>query len=110
VAALLWAAVGLGAMTVLLDALTDAPGASWVQIVARPWICAQVVAMPAVAGILGIAEGWLAIPGSRQWFPRTPTRRPLSTAQAIEILGGYDLTGPGLLEARRLNPLGERTR
>jgi len=75
-----------------------------------PWLCVQVAAIPVVAGLYGVAEGWLAVPRSDQWWPLTPPQRPLSAADAAEILGGYDLTGPGLLDAQRLNTPGERSR
>jgi hypothetical protein len=60
--------------------------------------------------VYGIAEGWLAVPGSAQWWPLTPPRRPITTADAATILGGYDITGPALFDARRLHQPGERSR
>ncbi|WP_018604174.1 hypothetical protein [Mycobacterium sp. 155] len=110
IAVLLWAAAGLGAVIVVLSLLVYQPGASFGQVAVMPWICVQFAAVFAVAGVLGIAEGWLAVAASRLWFPRTPARHELTGAQADDILGGYDLTGPGLLDARRLNTPGERTR
>jgi hypothetical protein len=63
-----------------------------------------------VAGVYGLAEGWLAVPGSNQWWPHTPPKQPLSAEDAATILGGYDITGPALLDVRRLNEPGERSR
>ncbi|MDT5347850.1 MAG: hypothetical protein QOH91_1137, partial [Mycobacterium sp.] len=44
------------------------------------------------------------------WWPLTPPKRPLSVEDAAAILGGYDVTGPALLDAQRLNEPGERSR
>jgi hypothetical protein len=110
VAALLWSGAGLGLLTTLLCQAVYDPAGSLGQVVLLPWGCVQLAAVPAVAGLYGIAEGWLAVPGSQQWWPLTPPKRPLTPQDAAEILGGYDLTGPGLLEAQRLNEPGERTR
>lgn len=110
IAALLWSAAVLGAVLVVLYLLVYQPGASFRQVAVMPWVCLQFAAVFAVAGVLGIAEGWLAVAASRLWFPRTPPRHKLTSAQADDVLGGYDLTGPGLLDAHRLNTPGERTR
>jgi hypothetical protein len=110
VAALLWSGAGLGLLTTLVCQAVYDPAESLRQITLLPWGCLQLAAVPAVAGIYGIAEGWLAVSGSRRWWPLTPPRRPLTPQDAAEILGGYDLTGPGLLDAQRLNEPGERTR
>jgi hypothetical protein len=110
VAALLWSGAGLGLLTTLVCQAVYDPAESLRQVTLLPWGCLQLAAVPAVAGIYGIAEGWLAVPGSRRWWPLTPPKRPLTPEDAAEILGGYDLTGPGLLDAQRLNEPGERTR
>jgi hypothetical protein len=106
IATLLWAGAVLGLLIVLL--YDPAPTLS--QIVLAPWVCVQVAAVPVLAGGYGIAEGWLAVPGSYQWWPLTPPKRPITGEDAAEILGGYDITRPGLLDARRLNKSGERSR
>jgi hypothetical protein len=110
VAALLWSSAGLGLLTTLLCRSAYDPSESLQQIAVLPWGCLQLAAVPAVAGLYGIAEGWLAVPASQQWWPLTPPKRPLTPQDAAEILGGYDRTGPGLLDAQRLNEPGERTR
>lgn len=110
IAALVWSGAGLGLLTTLLSQAAYDPAQSLRQVVLLPVACLQLAAVPAVAGIYGIAEGWLAVPGSQQWWPLTPPKRPLTPHDAAEILGGYDLTGPGLLDAQRLNESGERTR
>jgi hypothetical protein len=106
IAALLWS----GALLGLLIILIYHPAATFGQMVLTPWVCLQLAAVPAVAGVYGIAEGWLAVSGSRQWWPLTPPKRPLSVEDAAAILGGYDVTGPALLDAQRLNEPGERSR
>jgi hypothetical protein len=106
VAALLWS----GALLGLLIVLIYHPAPTFDQMVLTPWLCLQVAAAPAVAGVYGVAEGWLAVDGSDQWWPLTPPKRPLSDEDAAAILGGYDVTGPALLDAQRLNEPGERSR
>jgi hypothetical protein len=106
IAALLGAGVLLGLLIVLIYD----PAPTFDQIVLTPWLCLQVAAAPAAAGVYGIAEGWLAVDGSDQWWPLTPPKRPLSVEDATAILGGYDVTGPALLDAQRLNEPGERSR
>jgi hypothetical protein len=110
ITALVWSSAGLGLVTTLLCQFAYDPSESLRQVALLPWGCVQLAAVPAVAGIYGIAEGWLAVPGSQQWWPLTPRRRPLTPRDAAEILGGYDLTGPGLMDAQQLNEPGERTR
>ena len=106
IATLVWAGAVLGLPIVLLYD----PAPTFGQIVLTPWLCVQVAAVPVVAGVYGLAEGWLAVPGSQQWWPLTPAKRPITASDAAQILGGYDATGPALLDARRLNQPGERSR
>lgn len=106
VAALLWA----GVILVLPIVLLYDPAPTFGQVVLAPWLCLQLAAVPVVAGGYGVAEGWLAVAGSHQWWPLTPAQRPLTAEDAATILGGYDTTGPALIEARALNELGERSR
>jgi hypothetical protein len=110
IAATLWSGAALGLLTVLVYQLAYDPAGSFGQIVVLPWVCVQLAAIPTVAGIYGIAEGWLAVEGSDQWWPLTPQRRPLTAADAAAILGAYDMTGPGVVDAHPLNTPGERTR
>ena len=110
IAALLWSGAGLGVLTVLAYQLVYDPAGSFGQIAVLPWVCVQLTTIPTVAGIYGIAEGWLAVEGSDQWWPLTPVRQRLSAEDAAAILGGYDMTGPGVVDARPLNEPGERTR
>jgi hypothetical protein len=105
IAVLLWSGALLGLLIVLVYDPAPAVG----QVVLTPWLCLQMAAVPDVAGVYGIAEGWLAVPGSDQWWPLTPPKRPLTASDAASILGGYDTTGPALLDARQLNEPGERS-
>jgi len=68
----------------------------------------QVAAVPVVAGVYGVLDGWLAIPGSLSWWPWAPRRRDLTSSDVPEILGSYDLTGPGVIDAQPLVDEGER--
>jgi hypothetical protein len=106
IAALLWSGALLGALILVLHDPSPTLG----QAVLVPWLSVQVAAVPVVAGVYGIAEGWLAVPGSRAWWPLTPPTRPITAADAAAILGAYDTTGPGLVDVRRRGELGERSR
>jgi hypothetical protein len=103
-----------GALLGLLIVLVYDPAPTFGQVVLTPWLCVQLAAVPTVAGVYGLAEGWLAVPGSNQWWPHTPPKQPLSAEDAATILGGSgrwrDITGPALLDVRRLNEPGERSR
>lgn len=83
IAALLWS----GALLGLLIALIYDPAPTFAQVVLTPWFCLQLAAVPSVAGIYGLANGWLAVPGSSQWWPLTPPTPPLTAADAATILG-----------------------
>jgi hypothetical protein len=110
VAALVWSGAGLGLVTVLSYQMVYDAAGSLGQIALLPWVCLQLAAMPVVAGIYGIAEGWLALDASQRWWPLTPSMSRLSAEDAAAILGGYDLTGPGVVDARPLSQSGQRTR
>jgi hypothetical protein len=105
IAALLWCGAALG---LLIIVLYD-PAPTFRQTVLVPWLCAQLAAAFVAAGLYGVAEGWLAVPGSRQWWPLTPPKPPITAEDAMSILGGYDITGPALLDAQPLHPPGERS-
>ena len=102
--ALLWSGVALGAPIL---ALYD-PSPTFGSMVLVPWLCAQLAATPVVAGVYGIAEGWLAVGGSDQWWPLTPPEPTLSAEDAAEILGPYEMTGPPVVEPHPLPQHGER--
>jgi hypothetical protein len=110
ITALLWSGAGLGVLTVLVYQFVYDPAGSLGQIALLPWVCVQLTTIPTVAGVYGITEGWLAVEGSDQWLPLTPVEQPLTAEDAAAILGGYDMTGPGVVAARPLREPGERTR
>jgi hypothetical protein len=110
IAAMLWAGTALGAVAMLAEALVYDPAESFTQIALLPWLCLQLAAVPMVAAIYAIANGWLAVPGSRRWWPLTPVKRALTAHDATAVLGGYDITGAGAVDAQPLNEPGERTR
>jgi len=67
--AFLWSAVALGALLVLLYR----PGDTLTNTIVAPWLLAQLPAAALTAGIYGILNGWLAVDGSTDWWPLTPT-------------------------------------
>ncbi len=83
------------------------PAGTFSQIVVLPWVSLQLAAVPLVAGVYGILEGWLAVAGSDQWWPLTPVRQPLTAQDAAAILGAYDLTPPAVVDVKADQP--ERT-
>jgi hypothetical protein len=83
IAALLWSGVVLGAVIVALYR----PTGSLMQMFVAPWACLQLAAIPATAGVYGIAEGWLAVDGSDSWWPLMPPQRPITAQEAAAILG-----------------------
>ena len=102
IAALLWSGVGLGVLTLLVYQLVYDPAGSFGQVAALPWVAVQLAAVPFVAGVYGVLEGWLAVEGSDRWWPLTPVKQPLTAEDAVAILGAYDITGPGVIDARPL--------
>jgi hypothetical protein len=110
IAAMVWAGVGLGVLTVLMYQLRYDPAGSFAQIAILPWLVMQIGATFFVAGIYGLLEGWLAVAGSDTWWPFTPVKQTLTAADAAAILGAYDVTGPSVVDAKPLNEPGPRTR
>ena len=104
IAAMLAAGGFLGLLTVVCYDPGDGPTA----IITDAWVPMQLAAVPVVAGVYGVLDGWLAIPGSLSWWPLAPRRRELTSADATEILGSCDLTGPGVIDAKPLLDEGER--
>ncbi|WP_175611297.1 hypothetical protein [Mycobacterium sp. SP-6446] len=88
-AALLWAGVGLGALTLCLYQHGNSLGSAFVT----PWLIAQIPATFLAAGIYGILNGWLAVDGATDWWPVTP--RPV-LPDVDYPMGPDDMTGPGI--------------
>jgi hypothetical protein len=53
-----------GALLRLLIALVYDPAPNLGQVALAPWLCLQLAAVPVVASVYSIAEGWLAVPGN----------------------------------------------
>lgn len=83
IAALLWSGVIVGFVVVSLYS----SGHGVLRAALMPWLCVQVAATPAIAGVYGIVEGWLAVPGSDRWWPTFPPPSPITAAAAAAILG-----------------------
>jgi hypothetical protein len=89
VVALLWASVGLGALTLFLYQHGTGLGTTLIA----PWLIAQIPATFLAAGIYGILNGWLAVDGATEWWPLTP--QPVPTDLDYPM-GPDDMTGPGI--------------
>lgn len=101
VTALLWSAALIGAPMPLIYE----PGESLSSAVLAPWLAAQIPAALLVAGLYGIAEGWLVVDGARDWWPMSPVE------EVEEIDFGFlqpdDLTGPGIFPTDEDDPPGD---
>jgi hypothetical protein len=106
IAALFWAAAGVGAPLPLVLWLTG-PGDSLLSAAIAPWLVAQIPAALLAAGLYGIAEGWLAVDGARDWWPMRPP--PEVDDIDFGFLEADDMTGPGIFPTRRERPLGDAT-
>lgn len=104
IAAMLWAAAGVGAPLPLVLWLTG-PGDSLLTAVMVPWLVAQIPGALLAAGLYGIAEGWLVVDGARDWWPMRPP--PEVDDIDFGFLQADDLTGPGIFPTRRARPLGD---
>lgn len=101
VAALLWSAALIGAPMPLIYE----PGDSLSSAVLAPWLAAQIPAALLIAGLYGIAEGWLAVDGARDWWPMSPAEE----AEEIDFgfTGPDDMTGPGIFPTGEDDPPGD---
>lgn len=110
IAALIWSGVSLIVVTLVASAAAYDPAGSFWQATTTPWIAMQMSAIPLIAGSYGVLDGWLAVDGSEQWWPLAPTARPLTADDAAAVLGAYDLTVTGVVDARPQAEPGQRTR
>ncbi|WP_441964643.1 hypothetical protein [Mycolicibacterium houstonense] len=105
IVAFLWSALIPGFAIVLLH--DPAPGLGpkvfWV------WVAAQFPAALLIAGLYGIVEGWLAIPGSLQLRPTNLPPLEISPVDAEAIIGADDLTAPSLIPPAPSPAFGEMT-
>jgi hypothetical protein len=102
VAAFMWASV----VTSLPLVLLYDPGPTLAQTVLLPWVLGQLPATALAAGIYGILDGWLAVDGSRDWWPMRP---PAATESVDFGLQADDLTPPGIFGTYPTPEVGERT-
>jgi hypothetical protein len=102
IAAFMCAAVAIGLPLPLLYTPSD----SVIGTVVVPYVFAQLPAAALAAGVYGILEGWLAVDGSRDWWPMRPP--PVS---ALVDFGWEpdDMTLPGVFPTRETPDSGERT-
>ncbi len=101
VAAMMWAAVLIGVPPmVLLDAGDTAAG------LLGFWLACQVPAIALAAGIYGILEGWLAVAGSRDFWPLRPP--PEAEDTDFQLLTPDDMTGPSIFHVADHADLGEQ--
>ena len=102
VAAFMWASVITGLPMVLLYE----PGTTLTQTVLVPWLLGQLPAAALAAGVYGILEGWLAVDGSRDWWPM----RPPAAVESVDFGFEVDaLAMPEIFDTHPAPPLGERT-
>ena len=102
IAAFMWSAVSVGLPLPLVYTPTD----SLTGTVLAPWLIAQLPAALLAAGIYGILEGWLAVDGSRDWWPMRPPPEREEFDFGLEV---DDLTMPGIFRTLTEEPPGERT-
>lgn len=102
VAAFMWASVATG----LPLALLYDPDTTLAQTVLLPWLLGQLPATALAAGIYGVLEGWLAVDGSRDWWPM----RPPAVTESVDFgLALDDLPMPGIFDVSPTPTVGERT-
>jgi hypothetical protein len=102
IAAFTWAAVVIGLPLLLLYGPTD----SLIGTVLVPYLFAQIPAAALAAGVYGILEGWLAVAGSRDWWPM----RPPPVQEVVDF--GWerdDVTLPAVFPTQETPDAGERT-
>ncbi len=105
IVAFLWASLAPGALIVFL--YDPAPGLG--STVLWAWVAAQLPAMLLIAGLYGIVEGWLAVPGALLFRPTQLPPLDISPVDAAAILGADDLTAPSLIPAAATPDLGAMT-
>lgn len=74
------------------------PEHGFIAKIAVPWFNSQLAAALTIAGLYGIVEGWLAVKGATQMWPKHLPPQPMNTLDAAAILGADDLTPPPLIQ------------
>lgn len=106
IAAFMWSAVAVGVPLPVIYWLVYSGSGTFASTVVAPWVVAQVPAALLAAGVYGILEGWLAVDGSRDWWPMRPPQDhdevDFGFHTEIEML-------PSVFRTRSRQPVGERT-
>ncbi|WP_079580405.1 hypothetical protein [Mycobacteroides abscessus] len=63
-----------------------------------PWFNSQLHWAFSIAGLYGIVEGWLAVKGATQMWPKHLPPLIMNPVDAAAILGADDLTAPSLIK------------
>lgn len=98
ITALCW----IGTALMWLSALVITPSGSLAGVLLVPWVWVQGAGLFLMAGMYGILEGWLAIPGSTDWYPMPPPELPSTPSLAKE---DTDSPAPRLPNEKPLPPL-----
>lgn len=85
------------------------PGPGIVDKVVVPWAAGQLAGTLLIAGLYGIVEGWLAVPGAGQLWPSTLPALEMNETDAAEVLGADVLTSPSVIEPSPPVNLGRMT-
>ncbi|SKU69953.1 hypothetical protein [Mycobacteroides abscessus] len=73
------------------------PDHGFIAKIAVPWINSQLAGALVIAGLYGIVEGWLAVKGTTQMWPKHLPPLAMNPVDAAAILGADDLTAPPLI-------------
>lgn len=85
------------------------PGPGIVDKIVVPWAAGQLAGTMLIAGLYGIVEGWLAVPGAGQLWPSTLPALEMNETDAAEVLGADVLTSPSVIEPSPPVNLGRMT-
>ena len=85
----------IGATLMTLSAIVIDPAGTLLGVVVLPWIMVQGAGTFIMAAMYGILEGWLAVPGSTDWYPFPPRPLPSSPSLAKEDTDNPNPPVPG---------------
>jgi hypothetical protein len=103
VAAFMWSAFCVG---LPIAWLYEPDPSSLTATVVVPYLFAQLPAALLAAGLYGIIEGWLAVDGARDWWPKLP---PPNSDHVDFGLTPEEAALPGIFLVSAQDPPGERT-
>ncbi|MEN4464160.1 hypothetical protein VXE65_19155 [Mycolicibacterium conceptionense] len=86
----------IGAALMLVGSVVIDPGSagSFLWVFLLPWIVVQGAGTFLMASVYGALEGWLAIPGSTDWWPTPPPAAPIKKARPDEASSPTTLAPP----------------